>query len=115
MKLFIIADESINYVEMLMTNFDFLSQCFCSMKYDCCRFNNFMAQKMHRHLSKAKKSFVVVGTAIQLVILPPHIPLIGQGGGILLLCHCMICVVAMHFSILNGRGENRSPFLKPNS
>ena len=35
-----------------------------------------------------------VGTAIQLVILPPHIPWIGQGGGILLLHYSVICVEA---------------------
>ena len=31
-------------------------------------------------------------SATQLVILPSHIPLIGQGGGILLFCYSMICV-----------------------
>ena len=35
-----------------------------------------------------------VGTATQLDITPPHIPRIGQGGGILLLRYSMICVVA---------------------
>ena len=34
-----------------------------------------------------------VGTATQLVILPPHIPWIGQGDGILLLGYSMICVI----------------------
>ena len=38
---------------------------------------------------------------------PPHthtpIPYIVQGGGILLLCYCMICVVALPFLILSGR------------
>ena len=32
------------------------------------------------------------GTATQLVILPTHIPWIGQGGGILLLSYSKICV-----------------------
>ena len=57
------------------------------------------------------KELFSVGTSTQLVILPPHILWIGQRGGILLLCYSMICVVALPFLILNGRGENRSPSL----
>ena len=41
-----------------------------------------------------KFKVVFVGTATQKVILPPHIPRIGQGGWILLLCFSMICVAA---------------------
>ena len=33
---------------------------------------------------------------------------LGQGDGILLIQYSMICVVAISFLILNGRGENRS-------
>ena len=36
-------------------------------------------------------------TATQLVILPPHVPWNGQGGGILLLSYSMICVVAIFY------------------
>ena len=39
--------------------------------------------------------FFVVGTATQLVILAPHIPWKGQGGGILLLCYSMICISSL--------------------
>ena len=56
-----------------------------------------------------------VGTATQLVIPPPHIPWIGQGGGILLLSYSLICFVASPFFVLNGRGENRSPSPQLNS
>ena len=38
-------------------------------------------------------SFWLVGTAIKIVFLPPQIPWIGQGGGILLLRLSMICVI----------------------
>ena len=37
---------------------------------------------------------IIVGTATQLVILPPRIPWIGQGGVLLLLRYSMICAVA---------------------
>ena len=57
----------------------------------------------------------LVGTAIQLVILPHHIPWIGQEGSILLLHYSMIWVTGLSFSIFNGRGEDRLPFLLRNS
>ena len=40
--------------------------------------------------------YFFVGTATQLVNLPPHIPRIGQWGGILLLRHSMICVSGLY-------------------
>ena len=48
------------------------------------------------------------GNASQLVSLPPHIPLIEHGGGILLFRYCMIWVLTSPFWILNSRDENRS-------
>ena len=67
---------------------------------------------MRRRSSLWKQSyFLVIGTATQLVILPSHIPWIGQGVGILLLRYSVICVVPRQFLILIGWGENRSPNL----
>ena len=40
---------------------------------------------------------IFVGAATQLVILPSHIPWIGQRDGIVLLRYSMICVVSGHF------------------
>ena len=45
----------------------------------------------------------LVGTATQLVILPPHIPLKGQGGGALLLRYSMISVSVLAIFDLDGR------------
>ena len=39
--------------------------------------------------------FATFDTALQQVIVPPHIPRIGQGGGILLLRYSMICVIGL--------------------
>ena len=39
--------------------------------------------------------FATVDTALQQVIVPPHMPRIGQGGGILLLRYSMICVIGL--------------------
>ena len=41
----------------------------------------------------AMKQGFFVGTAILLVILLPHIILVGQGGGVLLLGYSVICVL----------------------
>ena len=46
------------------------------------------------------------GTATQLVIIPTQIPRIGcKGGGLMLLCYSMTCVVTSPFLISNVRGE----------
>ena len=47
-------------------------------------------------------TYLFVETATQLLILPPHIPLIGQGGITLLLRYSMICAVASPFLTLNS-------------
>ena len=47
---------------------------------------------LNMHLFISTKRTISVGTATQLVILPPHIPRIGQRGGILLLHYSMIWV-----------------------
>ena len=55
-----------------------------------------------------KSRVAFVGAATQLVILPTHIPLIEQGGGLLLLRYFMICLVALSIFLI-GKGENRLP------
>ena len=58
--------------------------------------------------SRANLRFFIffVCNATQLVILPPHIPRVGQGGGgILLLCYSMICVIGLTIFYLKWEGE----------
>ena len=68
----------------------------------------------HLKYQKTANLFIYVGTTTQLVILPPHIPLKGQKGGILLLRYSTVCVSDLTIFDLNRRGEKRSS-LKPNS
>ena len=51
-----------------------------------------------------------VGTATQLVILPPHIPWIGQGGGILLLHSSMICAIGLVIFYFKWEGWEQNTF-----
>ena len=60
--------------------------------------NNFFTNFYCVLVGRLKCELLFVGTATQLVILPPHIPLIvGQGGGMLLLRRSLSVKWTRHF------------------